>query len=357
MRLNADGTPDADFGTAGIVTSSFNLVHAPTIVGLNILSNGKILAAATTIDINPGPTLGRFNTDGSVDTTFATGGFMNLPLSSAAALVQQPDGQVLVAGGPGVLAPQAGTMTRVSVDGQVDTGFGAAGIALLLSPSITAMALQSDGKILIASGESPLAGLPNVPGAGSIARYKTDGSLDRSFGIGGQAASVASASAICVQADGKIVVAGSITGQLHAAGNNTGFGLVRYNTDGSLDATFGVRGGVTTVFVQTGPLASAWSLAIQPNGEIIAAGQAGERDYFGQLFPSSFALARYGHTGRPDLNFGFNGSTTTAFGSNTAYISAIVLQPDGRLVVAGNSGANTPQGFLNNFAVARYLTQ
>jgi uncharacterized delta-60 repeat protein len=247
-------------------------------------------------------------------------------------------------------------MTRMNTDGQVDAGFGNAGIALLLSPSVTAIALQADGKILIASGGPTPSLLPDAPSAGSIARYKPNGSVDRSFGIAGQAACVASASAICVQADGKIIVAGSLTGQLHAAGNFTGFGLVRYNPDGSLDTTFGVHGGLSTVFATTGPLASAWSLALEPNGEILAAGQAGQRELPTQHSPSSFALARYGPTGRLDPSFGANGTTTTAFGTNTAYVSAVILQPDGRLVVAGNSGSNTPQGFLDNFVVARYFT-
>jgi len=357
LRLDVNGAPDASFGTAGIVTNNFTLVHAPTIVGLVILSDGRILAAATTVDIQPGPKLGRFNPDGSVDTSFGSLGFANIPLPSVASMVQQPDGLILVAGGPGVLAPQPGAMTRMSTDGQVDAGFGDSGIALLLSPSVTAMALQADGKILIASGGPKPSMLPDAPSAGSIARYRSNGSVDRSFGIAGQAACVASASAICVQPDGRIVVAGSLTSQLHAPGNFTGFGLVRYDADGSLDTTFGVHGGLTTTFAPTGPLASAWSIALQPNGEILAAGQAGQRDASSQLSPSSFALARYGHTGRLDPTFGVNGTTTTAFGTNTAYISAVILQPDGRLVVAGNSGSNTPQGFLDNFVVARYFTQ
>lgn len=356
LRLGVDGVPDAGFGTAGVVTSNFTLVHGPTIVGLVILADGRILAAASTIDINPGPKLGRFNTDGSVDTSFGGLGFADIPLPSVASMVQQPDGQVLLAGGPGVLAPQPGAMTRMSTDGQVDPTFGNAGIALLLSPSVTAMALQADGKILIASGGPTPSMLPDAPSAGSIARYKPNGSVDRSFGVAGQAACVASASAICVQPDGRIVVAGSLTGQLHSAGNFTGFGLVRYNPDGSLDTTFGVHGGLSTVFASAGPLASAWSLALEPNGEIIAAGQAGQRELPTQRSPSSFAFARYGPTGRLDPTFGANGTTTTAFGTNTAFVSAVVLQPDGRLVVAGNSGSNTPQGFLDNFVVARYFT-
>lgn len=356
LRLDANGVPDAGFGTAGIVTSNFTLVHGPTIVGLVILSDGRILAAASTVDVNPGPKLGRFNPDGTVDTSFGGLGFADIPLPSAAAMVQQPDGQVLIAGGPGVLAPQPGAITRMTTDGQVDSTFGNAGVAILLSPSVTAMALQADGRILIASGGPTPSMLPDAPSAGSIARYKPNGSVDRSFGIAGQAACVASASAICVQPDGKIVVAGSLTGQLHAAGNFTGFGLVRYNADGSLDATFGVHGGLTTVFAPTGPLGSAWSLALEPNGEIIAAGQAGQRQPLDYHSPSSFALARYGPSGRLDPTFGANGTTTTAFGTNTAWISAAILQPDGRLVVAGNSGTNTQQGFLDNFVVARYFT-
>jgi len=112
-------------------------------------------------------------------------------------------------------------MARLTATGQLDTTFGAGGLAVLLAQLPSGIALQSDGKILIASGGfSPPAAVQNPPpGAGSLARYNSNGSLDRTFGISGQAASVALPYAVAVQTDGRILVAGGIVSGLIVTGN------------------------------------------------------------------------------------------------------------------------------------------
>ncbi|HXM23341.1 MAG TPA: hypothetical protein VN948_18945 [Terriglobales bacterium] len=371
IRLKTDGTLDSSFGTGGVVTLNF-LIHDPAVVGMAIQSDGKIVAAISSIDTSPSPLVARFNTDGSLDTTFGSGGSANLTIVGATALALQPDGKILVAAGSNpqfLTAPPA--MTRLNPNGQLDTSFGTSGVAVLFGPSTTAMALQADGKILIASGTLWIAaqsgypafptGLIGVPLPGLIARYNTNGRIDKSFGISGQTACLASASAIALQSDGRIVVGGSITSQLAPppAGNDAGFGLVRYNRNGTIDSSFGQHGVVITGFAKAGPLASSFALAVQSNGDIIAAGQVGQGvDISGNPGPSSFALARYTSAGKLDTTFGSGGKVVTTLGStNTSFISALTLQADGKIVVAGNSEFNTAQGFVNNFAVARYLAQ
>ena len=159
--------------------------------------------------------------------------------------------------------------------------------------------------------------------AGAISRYNTNGSLDTNFGVSGQAACVASAAAIATQSNGKIVVAGTIpsalmttsSGGITTVNNQTGFGVVRYNSNGSVDTTFnpgaglGSGGGVITGFGNSFPAGSAFALAIQSNGEIVVAGQAGiGNQYFAS---SSFVLARYTTTGHLDTTFGSNGTVIT----------------------------------------------
>jgi len=320
-----------------------------------------------------GGSVGRFNSDGSVDTTFGNGGFavsksLNSGPGILSALALQADGKILVTG--------AGLIGRYTTDGQLDTTFGSSGIAALNSVIATAIALQSDGKILVTTGAgapSELFSSPNLPSpqAGAIARYNTNGSLDKTFGISGQSACVASAAAIAIQSNGKIAVAGVIpsvpmaelmSDGITVADNQTGFGLVRYNSNGSVDTSFnsgggaGTAGGITTGFGNPFPAGSAFALAIQSNGEIVVAGQAGA-GINGTFSASSFVLARYTTTGQLDTTLGSNGTViTTLSQGRISFVSAVDLQSDGKIVAAGNSGSNSA-GFVDNFAIARYLAQ
>ena len=366
LRLDSNGTLDPSFGTGGIVNSDFGLELGATVTAVVIQPNGQILAAAVGVFLNEG-SVGRFNADGSVDTTFGTGGFAISSIIDSAAgglslMALQSDGKILVTGGNAI--------GRYTSTGQLDTTFGSGGIAPLASAAATAIALQSDGRILITTGMGGptqlFGGEPLAPQAlaGSIARYNTNGSLDRTFGISGQAACVASAAAIAVQSNGKIVVAGTIDSALVIGSNQTGFGVFRYNANGSIDTTFnpgvglGSGGGVITGFGNSFPVGAAFALAIQSNGEIVVAGEAGNGST--GLSSSSFALARYTTTGQLDTGFGTNGTViTTLSQAPISFVSALALQGDGKIVAAGNTGSvvQEQRNFLDNFAVARYLAQ
>jgi uncharacterized delta-60 repeat protein len=367
LRLDSNGTLDPSFGTGGIVNSDFGLELGAAVTAVVIQPNGQILAAAVGAFLNEG-SVGRFNADGSVDTTFGTGGFaVSSSIDSAAGrlslMALQADGKILVTGG--------NVIGRYTSTGQLDTTFGSGGIAPLASAAATAIALQSDGKILITTGmggPTQLSEAPLAPQAlaGSIARYTTNGSVDKTFGVSGQAASVASAAAIAVQSDGKIVVAGTIDSALVVGSNQTGFGVFRYNSNGTLDATFnlgiglGNGGGVITGFGSSFPDSGPFALAIQSNGDILVAGLAGNGNPQGVgLTSSSFALARYTTSAKLDTTFGTNGTViTTLTTGNISLVSALALQSDGKIIAAGNTGTAAQRGnFLNNFAVARYLAQ
>jgi uncharacterized delta-60 repeat protein len=136
--------------------------------------------------------------------------------------------------------------------------------------------------------------------------------------------------------------------------NHYGLALTRYRSNGTVDTTFGSGGGVVT------PLAGitnavAFALTIQSNGEILVAGQAGNQPPDG---PSNFALARYTANGQLDNTFGTKGTVTTAFDSHTAFVSAMAVQSDGKIVAVGNDEVLSGNGSVaDSFALARYLSQ
>jgi uncharacterized delta-60 repeat protein/uncharacterized repeat protein (TIGR01451 family) len=168
------------------------------------------------------------------------------------------------------------------------------------------------------------------------------GDLDPTFGTGGKvttdfAGSNAGANGVALQADGKIVAAGFAD-----SGSGSDFALARYNPDGSLDASFGTGGKVTTDFA--GGSDSAFGVALQADGKIVAAGFAdsGSR--------GDFALARYNPDGSLDASFGTGGKVTTDFAGSGDEAFGVALQADGKIVAAGFAGS----GSRGDFALARY---
>jgi uncharacterized delta-60 repeat protein len=134
--------------------------------------------------------------------------------------------------------------------------------------------------------------------------------------------------ALAIQKDGKIVAAGSSGGL-----ENHDLAITRYTTAGKLDASFGRSGKVLTNL--GGNMDAAWTVAVQPDGKIDAAGDS----------RANFALVRYTTGGRLDPTFGRAGQVITDFGGGDS-LSDITLQKDGKIVAAGNSG--------DDFALARY---
>jgi uncharacterized delta-60 repeat protein len=344
-RYLTNGSLDATFGQGGIVvTIETDPLSA---FGIAIQSDGKILVGGggfLSVDAI------RYNTDGSLDSTFGSGGIASVrpfpPTAFSAGtggLALQLNGKILVAAGQ--------ALVRFLGNGQVDSSFGTGGVVPLVA-NATAIRLLSTGKILIASSFNSL-----VPAAsGTIARYNSNGSLDTGFALNGQISTVGPASAIQPRSDGKFIVAGSFATSVGTppAPNHYGLALTRYHSNGTVDTTFGTGGGVVTPFAGT-TNAVAFALAIQSNGEIVAAGQAGNQPPDG---PSSFALARYTANGQPDITFGTNGTVATAFDSHTAFVSALAIQSDGKILAVGNEEVINGNGSVaDSFALARYLSQ
>jgi uncharacterized delta-60 repeat protein len=238
--------------------------------------------------------------------------------------------------------------------GSLDPKFGSGGVVThsLGSgeyPSISAIAVQPDGKIVVAGGSSP--GDHGL----LLARYLSNGSLDPSFGDGGyvetQTGDYAFARAVSLQPDGKIVVAG---GSYQGDDNYLFvFTLARYNSDGSLDTTFGTDG-ITNTPIPVGQpdsAAGANAVAILPSGNILAAGGG----YWGDpTAPSgSFVLTEYSSDGSLEPTFGNGGIVQTQFYGDDS-LSGIAVQPDGKIVATGTGGLAGHGQDIETIALARY---
>jgi uncharacterized delta-60 repeat protein len=258
------------------------------------------------------------------------------------ALAVQADGKVLLAGYTG-LGIGTGTsdfaLIRLNMDGSLDSTFDGDGKVTTdfagADDLAYAVAIQSDGKIIVAGSSHPNLGTTDF----ALARYNPDGSLDSSFDGDGKLITDFlgdgdSASGIAIQPDGKIIASGWAY-----SGSSTDFALCRYNSDGTLDSNFGLGGKVTTDFNAAGD--QAWAVVLQPDGKIVLAGEA----YTGSGV--DFALARYNNDGSLDLTFGGDGKVITQFASNNDGAQAVALQPDGKIIAAGVTNSF-------DYALARY---
>lgn len=230
------------------------------------------------------------------------------------------------------------TVTVRGPAGSLDTTFGTGGLSVVPASAgddyLNAMLVQPDGKVVVA-GTAPT-------GKGNdfaVMRFERDGTLDASFGAGGKvfvdfAGASDAAYALALQQDGRLVLAGeaSVNGQAL-------FAAARLNADGSPDSSFGSGGKATVKFGATGDRARA--VLIQPDGKIVLGGEAGMG-----ASGLDFALTRLNADGSSDSSFGTDGKVTTALqsGSHSDVVRALAWQA-GKIVAAGGDG---------DFVLARY---
>ncbi len=258
------------------------------------------------------------------------------------ALVVQPDGKIVAAGS----ADGRFALARYVPDGSLDTSFGTGGIVSGSAGAAEALVLQPDGK-LVAAGWSQ----PSASGDAQLVRYNPDGSVDPTFGTNGVASSTVlwvsdTRHAFDLQSDGKLVVAGtSRRTRASESPSNYRFAVTRFMTNGVVDTAFGT-GGVVETATGTGN-SRAGAVAIQDDGKIVVAGTA----QVGQKV--RFAVVRYLPGGTLDARFG---KPTTTIGRATA-VSGVALQPDGKIVVVGTTYSCVLSGGwcdCSGFALARY---
>lgn len=340
LLLAAPGDLDPSFDTDGKVVTDIS-VGTDQAAAIAIQPDGKIVAAGVSFSDFA---VARYNSDGSLDATFGTGGiathdFDGFP-DRARGVAIQPDGKIVVAGEANVNAAQQFGVLRYNSNGTLDTGFGAGGVVTTdfatQNDYAYAVAIQSDGKIVVA-GNVAVGGLFYF----GLARYETNGTLDATFGTGGKVFHFANgyAKAVAIQPDGKIVAGGTI----QTGGSNPDFAVARYNTNGSLDTSFNLTGEAVTDFSGTGD--SFEGLALQSDGKIVAAGSALVSGTY------DFALIRYNADGTLDSGFGTGGKVSTDFALQGDYATSVAVQPDGRIVAAGLAKTATDP---EDSAVVRY---
>ena len=247
-----------------------------------------------------------------------------------------------------------GVQMARAADGDLDPTFGTGGMLMTdinrSTDSASAVAVQADGKLVVVGTTYKQNDYSDEDFV--VARYNTDGTLDNTFGSRGRVRTdfpglAAVPSSVVIQPDGKIVVAGGAFPLFTFAGN---FEVVRYNRNGSLDTSFGNGGIVTTNFPQG---SYAFDVALQPDGKIIAAGTVFVNFIIGESSDTDFALARYNPDGTPDATFGNGGQVSTDFVGFEDDAFSVLIQPDGKIVAVGS--ANDPATFYD-FAAARYLS-
>jgi uncharacterized delta-60 repeat protein len=327
VRLrSANGTLDPTFGSGGKRVVDLGS-DDESVYGAALQPDGKIVLAG---DSRLQPAVVRLKANGALDTTFDGDGkklFSWGAIGRVTAVVVAPNGKIVLGGFSG---PEGGNIqvARMTAKGALDTTFGAGGIATVdfgATEFGAAIARQADGRILVAGQSSA--------GGAVIARLRATGVLDTDFGGDGRVTlpGGGSLSAVLVQPDRNIVVAGNASGSAMMT-------VTRLKPDGSLDAAFGSAGTTTVAFGSlANPLGGA---ARQPDGKIVVAGYTQDGE--------DVAVARLNTNGSLDATFGIGGKATVDFGVAT-FGNAVALARNGRIVVAGQKTGG------DDFGVARLL--
>lgn len=299
-----------------------------------IQTDGNIVAAGSTIINGTDQFLiSRYGTNGLLDANFGTAGIVTTLIGSDSiinTMALQSDGKIVVAGLASVAGQTQIALARYSALGVLDAAnFGNGGIVTTsFGDGLTAYdcVIQPDGKIVLV-GNVIISGVPQI----ILVRYLTNGNLDINFNSNGIVTTLYGVSsfgnAVALQSDGKIVVAGSSAGHVL---------LVRYNSaDGSVDTSFGVNG-----FVQQsiGNLDSPRAILIDGSGNILVAGTT----------DSSGFMMRLNSSGVLDTSYGTNGLAINSNGSPVIFTD-IALDANGKSVVVGSSNTN-------NLLIARYTS-
>jgi uncharacterized delta-60 repeat protein len=343
-RYNQDGSLDTTFDGDGKVRTDI-ANNEDGVTNLIVQPDGKIIVTGTTTVslTNRDYMLVRYNPDGSLDTTFDNDGKVTTDMFGShdfmASALLQTDGKIVVTGSAPIIGSPAPdfVLVRYNTNGSLDTTFDGDGKVTTDIPSVNLpssardMTIQSDGKIILTGSNGDFI----------VARYKTDGALDTTFDNDGYVitdfgSDIAEADTVIVQNDGKIIAAGSVYA---SALNQFDFGLVRYNPDSSLDTSFDGDGKVIMNVGATGAPSEALDVAVQPDGKIVFAGWSGSDTNL------NFAVLRYLPNGLPDTSFNGNGQVLTDFLNGNDKAFAVAVQADGKIVAAGYA-SNATNAFV-----------
>ncbi len=325
-RLNGDGSYDTQFANTGK-----RAVNVPggqaEISGLAVQNDNRIIAVGSTGSLDHG-LIFRLNPNGSVDGGFG-GGFIQHQQAGNDVeyyygVALQPDGKIVVCGTTGIVNTRDVIVLRLNTNGTMDSTFAGDGIAItdlgVPNDYSNEVLIQPDGKILVvgSSGDNVL-----------LLRYNSDGTLDNSFSFDGKVTTDMGYSDdgfdLALQPDGKVLVAG----RSYNAPANVAF-VLRYNSDGTLDNSFGQNGIVDTV-LENG--SQAFTILLQPDGKILAGGEMRNAQN-----KSKMLLFRLNADGSFDNSFGQSGIFISSFTAGDESIYEMCFLQDGRIATNGFTG-------------------
>jgi uncharacterized delta-60 repeat protein len=333
-------------GSGKIITPIGSSTDAANAIALQ--PDGKVLLAGTCVNgTNEDFCAARYYPDGTLDTTWNGTGKVLTPIGSsfdvATAIALQSDGKVLLAGYCYNGTNYNFCAARYNANGTLDSGWGSAGKVITISGGdeyALAIALQPDGKVLLAGscGVSP-----NLDFC--AARYNANGTLDTTWNSSGKVTTPIGlgadiAYAVALQPDGRVLLAGYCRGPVSDEFASDDFCVARYNANGTLDTTWNSTGKVIT-FVDIEDRATA--IALQPDGKVLLAGYCSNGANF------NFCAVRYNANGTLDATWNGTGKVITAV-VGAREVTATTLQPDGKVLLAGSCS----NGTNNDFCAARY---
>lgn len=332
LRYSTDGTLDTTFSGDGVTTTPVG-TSVDIANGLAVQADGKIVAVGQTVSA-AGPdafAVVRYNTDGSLDTTFSGDGIVTTDIGTvhdrAYDVAIQSDGKLVVAGTAKGGGGYDFALVRYNTDGSLDTTFDSDGIVTTALPfDDFAFSVAIDGSGRIVAGGQWVSG-----GVFVVNRYLTNGSLDTSFSGDGQATQgpAGAVADIAIQPDDSIVAVG------------TQGRVARFLSGGTLDPAFGTSGSVLT---SPGTSMTGSAVALQADGKVLIAGSAVFTD-------QDAVLIRYTSAGVLDTTFDTDGISQTAFHATGAdAFAGLAMTPDGQAVAAGWSF----NGTVNDVAIARF---
>ena len=355
-RYKSNGSLDTAFsGDGKLITNFGNRDFARSLL---VQPDGKIVAAGSTCSVTCDLALARYTASGALDIAFSGDGKLQTDFGgddngSDQGLAIQANGRIVVAGymwnGANYdfavyrYLPNGSPDTTFSGDGKVNFGFGA-----VRDDRASAIATR-EGKIIVAGSTSDVINGYDF----AVARLNADGSLDATFSGDGRQVTNFGANEIvyglALRPDGKIILVGE---KNTAAFDFAAFAMARYNSEGTLDDTFGhllpsgKRTGRKVFSIVPGEWSLPFDVLVQPNGRIVVAGGTGSEGG-----PYDFALVRLTQEGAFDTAFSGDGKVTVDFGNDDLALALIRQPSDGKYVLGGY----TFDGMLRDFGLARLL--
>ncbi|MEP6682697.1 MAG: hypothetical protein ABJA35_05525, partial [Parafilimonas sp.] len=336
QNQNKAGRLDSSFGKDGKVLTSFSNSF-PDCAAASTMNDGSIITAGTITFSNAVDTGGflalKYSASGVLDTTFGNKGMSFIKgAGTGQAIAIQSDNKIIIGGYGANFSSSFITIVRLNASGNIDSTFGNNGIISTDDgQNCHDITIQKDGKILI-FGEDNMSFL--------TMRCLTNGTLDQIFGVGGIVKTSfgghpANGNAIAVDANGKIVVAGD---------DGESVLLARYNTDGTLDQSFGQEGKIVSNL--TTHIDDIYDIALQSDGKIVATGASSTFNR------SNVLLVRYLSNGSLDNGFGISGFVVSKL-PYSSLSKRLVLQSDNKIVVCGYAINDSIYG---HFLIERYMS-